>query len=100
MRTIFAIAVTSVLALAAPALAQQAGAPGATGAGGSLTGSNPPGTAGVTTAPHTGTRSMNKMNNGMSEGRAAAPDANTPGTTAEPDPNTVRGGQSGQDNAK
>ena len=41
MKTILALAATSLIALSAPVFAQNAGAPGATGTGGSLTGSNP-----------------------------------------------------------
>jgi hypothetical protein len=43
MRQILALAATAMLGLSAPALAQSVGAPGATGTGGPLTGSNPPG---------------------------------------------------------
>jgi len=41
MRTILALTATSLIAIAAPAFAQSAGAPGAVGVGGPLTGSNP-----------------------------------------------------------
>jgi hypothetical protein len=39
--TLFALAATSLFALSAPALAQEAGAPGAAGVSGSMSGSNP-----------------------------------------------------------
>jgi hypothetical protein len=84
------------LALSAPAFAQSAGSPGAAPAG---SGSNTPGSGVEQNAPRATTGASNRMGNGMSEGRAAAP--NTPtGTHADPAPDTVRGDQNGQDTAK
>lgn len=101
MRPILAIAVTSMLALSAPAFAQSVGSPGAAPGG---SGSNTPGSGVVPNSNHpSGSQSLNTngdMNNGMSEGRAAAPDTNTPANAANPAPETVRGDQNGQDSAK
>jgi hypothetical protein len=67
MRTTLALALTSLLALSAPAFAQTPGSPGATGTGLTGSGTNPPGSGAV----HPGDPDYR---NGMSEGRAAAPD--------------------------
>ena len=45
MRSMLALAATAMIGLSAPALAQQAGAPGAGGASGPLTGHNTPGSS-------------------------------------------------------
>ena len=68
MKTLLTIAATSLLTLAAPAFAQDAGNPGATGSTGSLTGSN-------TNTGYDGTYRGDTMNRPpMNEGRASAND--------------------------
>jgi len=86
------LAATSLLALSAPAFAQNAGAPGATGTGGSLTGSN----TGTGFGPsyggnwdQNGPGPNGGYNNGynggyMNEGRAAAPDMEPTGPDSPP----------------
>ena len=74
MRTTLAIAFTSLLALSAPALAQSAGAPNASGTGVTGSGTNTPGSGGV----HAGDPAYQNTDNGMREGRAAAPDDGLP----------------------
>jgi len=88
MKTILALAATSLLALSAPAFAQSAGAPGATGANGcGLSGSNPG------TCMNNGFGdNFNSPPNGyyrndrsyMNEGRAAAPDYEPTGPDSPP----------------
>ncbi len=76
MKTLLVLAGASLLALSAPALAQNAGAPGATGVGGSMTGSNtgsgsyngPAPDYAYPDGPGYGQRAY------PTEGRAAAPD--------------------------
>ncbi len=105
MRPILTLAVTSMLALSAPAFAQSVGSPGAAPGG---SGSNTPGSGVVPNSNHpSGSQTLNtngQMNNGMSEGRAAAPnvspDSTAPGTTAQPAPDTARGNQNGQSEVK
>jgi hypothetical protein len=100
-----ALALAALLALAAPAVAQEAGAPGATGVGGSLTGSNPGtgfGSDYYGPRPYAGPGPYVEYGPGpydepgMIEGRAAAP----LGDMADPVPRTVRGDQNGQDLAR
>lgn len=102
MKTVYALAAAGLLALSVPAVAQNAGAPGASGAGNGLTGSN------TGTGPATQNTDSNKLggasgmsDDGMNEGRAAAPNTtNTPQDPANPNPTTVRGDQNGQSKAK
>jgi hypothetical protein len=72
MRTTLAIAFTSLLALSAPAFAQSPGSPGATGTGMTGSGANTPGSGAV--HPGDPAPGYQTRDNGMSEGRAAAPD--------------------------
>ena len=92
MRPIFAFAMAAGLAFSLPAFAQDAGSPGAVGTGGSLTGSNPPGSATTDMKETDGAYRIAPM----VEERAAAPDGTTP---SNPTPDTVRGQQNGQDAA-
>ena len=87
MKTILALTGAALLALSVPALAQNAGAPGAIGTGGSLTGSNPGtgyganGPLGDRINPGPGPTEAypNSPGNGgrgyLDEGRASAPDS-------------------------
>jgi hypothetical protein len=105
MKNVFILAAAGLLALSAPAFAQNAGSAGATGTGTGLTGSNPgTGSATMNSAGkgmNGGANGMNGENNGMNEGRAAAPNkTNTPQDPANPAPSTVRGDQNGQGAAK
>jgi hypothetical protein len=120
MRPVLTLAAIGLLAASAPALAQEAGAPGASGVGPGMTGSNPP-VGGMRPAwtyqygPYAqgpvyydeysvggpapygydygyyGPRPY--TSGGLVEGRSAAEDA------AHPVPWTVRGDQNGQDRA-
>jgi hypothetical protein len=93
LKALLAIAASSMLLLSVPALAQNAGAPGATGTGGSLTGSNT-GTSGPNMPGYRDQRDgyydngyNNGYNNGgryMNEGRAAAPDYEPTGPDSPP----------------
>ena len=100
MKSLLALTAAGLLALSAPAFAQSAGSPGATGATNGLTGSD------TGTGPATMNNDSNKMGGGaagtMNEGRATAPDqmTNTPQDPANNTPKTVRGDQNGQDMAK
>ena len=78
MRFACTLAAVSLMALATPALAQQAGAPNAST--GPLAGHNPPGSG--------------QNSNGMNEGRATAPDQNTGSMGVGPN-NGAGGGSSG-----
>src|ERR1700710_1734360 len=102
MKTICILAAAGLLALSAPAFAQDAGSAGATGTGSGLTGSNT-GTGSATM--NSAGKGMNGSNNGnahgMTEGRAAGSDrSNTPQDPANSTPSTVRGDQNGQGTAK
>jgi hypothetical protein len=123
MRPTLALAVTAMLAISAPALAQEAGAPGAVGTGGGMTGSNN-GTGFGPNGPYYGPYDnapgvvygppvLDPYGPGiyapeapaygydygygrpLMEGRAAAPERDY----ADPTPRTVRGDQNGQDQA-
>ena len=97
MKSAIALAAAGLIALSVPALAQNAGAPGATGTGTGLSGSN----TGTSPAPANNMDRTTGAGGGMNEGRAASPDmSNTPGDKAKPVPSTVRGDQNGQGMAK
>ena len=76
MRFVLTFAAVSLMALSAPAFAQSTGAPGAAPAG---SGSNTPGSGVGPNKAHTDmkgtTGGMTNNGDGMSEGRAAAPNA-------------------------
>ena len=112
MRSILALAAVAGIAFSAPALAQEAGAPGAVGVEGSLTGSNPPGSSVNPRWTYNGP-GYDQENPGFAapfffrgpgliEGRAAAEDypSPPPDDFADPTPRTVRGDQNGQDMAR
>lgn len=111
MRTILALATAAMTVLAVPAFAQEVGAPGATGVGPGMTGSNPP-IGGMrpnwtyNQGPYSEGPDYDDEYSvdepdyygpgygrypGMREGRTAAEDA------ATPVPSTVRGSQVGQE---
>jgi len=97
MKTVYALAAAGLLAFSIPALAQNAGAPGATGTGKGLSGSN----TGTSTDSNTVGGASGMSNDGLNEGRAAAPNmTNTPQDPANHDPYSVRGDQNGQGAAK
>jgi len=105
MKTVYALAAASLLALSVPAFAQNAGSAGATGTGTGLTGSNPGTGSATQNSAGKGmdgqTNGVNGGSNGMNEGRAAAPNmTNTPQDPANNTPSTVRGDQNGQGTAK
>lgn len=75
MRKTLLLPLTMMLAMSAPAFAQSAGSPGAAPAG---SGSNTPGSGVQPNMQHTDENgAMNTMDNGMTEGRAAAPQTNS-----------------------
>jgi hypothetical protein len=102
MKSLLTLAAVGLLALSAPAFAQDAGSPGASGVGGGMSGSN------TGSRPATNNNDSNKLggtgpaSGAVGEGRATSTDTmtNTPGDPANPAPDTVRGDQNRQDMAK